>query len=456
MKKYFVYDDEYISGNTYFIRFFLNSFLALILVGLYLQSVNSYKRGRSLGFGKDASIAWAIWGFLQYILGLFPTALFTNVIPHFYLWFSNGKTKSKDEKIKETIEQISELGIDEGIDIKEEKIQIESEKKVDEINEILNENPIPKTLKSDSSSKSSSNKTKTVSNKISSENLLNNFEKKLEDLTKPDAFLYDYKYWYKFVQGRATSIPIPSDKTDKDFIEEQSWAHCDEYSKRLFSETAEEKITFVEPRIVCYGKIYDLLLDLGNDLKSNNASKNITTQNALEILHGKASLYGAIKFAQKNSVSNQNIKKWYPNFSDDVGDVDAPFLEKIRPLFVGEDAQSKLFPIYDLNEAEKGEIPFWFKKGLFIFGFFKKGKTIKKGSKSIKLNRLERSMFFHYQQFCMLLEQLPQFNKDGSYYFGKYEFYIETYETKELIISYFENNNKKAADFLEIKSKQKG
>ena len=71
MKKYFVYDDEYISGNTYFVRFFLNSFLALILVGLYLQSVNAYKRGRSLGFGKDASIAWGIWGFLQNILSFF-------------------------------------------------------------------------------------------------------------------------------------------------------------------------------------------------------------------------------------------------------------------------------------------------------------------------------------------------------------------------------------------------
>lgn len=453
MKKYFVYDDEYISGNTYFIRFFLNSFLALILVGLYLQSVNVYKRGRSLGFGKDACVAWGIWGFLQNILALFPTALFTNVIPHFYLWFSNGKTKTKEEKIKETIEQISELGIDEGIDVMEEekKEEMDGKKKV---NEILNENPIPKTLKIDNSEKNSLKKQKTVSEEISVGVLLKDFEKKLEDLTKPDAFLYDYKYWYKFVQGRATSISKPSNKSDNDFIEEQSWAHCDEYSKRLFSETAEEKITFVEPRIVCYGKIYDLLMNLQKDLKSNSAPKNITERIAFEILHGKASLYGAIKFAQKNNISNLDIKKWYPNFSNDVADIDAPFLEKIRPLFVGEDAQSKLFQIYDLNESEKREIPFWFKKGLFIFGFFKKGKTIKKGSKSIKLNRLERSMFFHYQQFCMLLEQLPRFNKDGSYSFGKYEFYIETYEIKELIISYFENNNKKAADFLEIKSKK--
>ena len=54
--------------------------------------------------------------------------------------------------------------------------------------------------------------------------------------------------------------------------------NCDEYSKRLFSETAEEKITFVEPRIVCYGKIYDLLLDLGNDLKAMLKSSDVKSE----------------------------------------------------------------------------------------------------------------------------------------------------------------------------------
>ena len=101
MKKYFSFDTEYISGNTYFIRFFINSFLSIILVGLYLQSVNAYKRSRSLGFGENAVIAWAAWGFFQNILVLFPISVFTNVIPHFYLWFKNG-TQTKEETTKKT------------------------------------------------------------------------------------------------------------------------------------------------------------------------------------------------------------------------------------------------------------------------------------------------------------------------------------------------------------------
>ena len=60
-------------------------------------------------------------------------------------------------------------------------------------------------------------------------------------------------------------------------------------------------------KFVCYGKIYDLLLNLQKDLKSNSAPKNITERIAFEILHGKASLYGAIKFAQKNNISILHI-----------------------------------------------------------------------------------------------------------------------------------------------------
>jgi len=61
-------------------------------------------------------------------------------------------------------------------------------------------------------------------------------------------------------------------------------------------------------------------------------------------------------------------------------------------------------------------------------------------------------MFFHYQQFDMLLNKLPEFNKDGSYKFGNYEFFIETKEIMELIIQYFEENNESALELLNIKS----
>ena len=110
MKKYFSYDNEYISGNTYFLRFMLNFFLAILLIGFYLLSVNAYKRSKSLGHSESVSVIWAIWGFLVPFLGLLPIAIFTNTIPHFYLWFSNGKNKtSKSKEISNKIKSESDF-----------------------------------------------------------------------------------------------------------------------------------------------------------------------------------------------------------------------------------------------------------------------------------------------------------------------------------------------------------
>ena len=89
--RFFKYDNEYISGGTYFIRSMLNSILIVFLIGLYLQSVTAYKRSKSLGASKSSSKIWAVWGFLLWIFAFTPLSIITNTIPHFYLWFSNGK-----------------------------------------------------------------------------------------------------------------------------------------------------------------------------------------------------------------------------------------------------------------------------------------------------------------------------------------------------------------------------
>ncbi len=100
MEKYFKYDDEYISGWTYFLRSILNSLLSLLLIGLYLNSVTAYKRARSLGHNDTATL-WGIWGFLTFPLAFTPLALITNTIPHWYLWFSNGRGETLlDKEIK--------------------------------------------------------------------------------------------------------------------------------------------------------------------------------------------------------------------------------------------------------------------------------------------------------------------------------------------------------------------
>ena len=88
--KYFSYDDEYISGGTYFVRLFLQSFLILLFgLGIYLMAVTVYKRAKSLGHSNGES------GLLIFI-SFIPIL---NIIPHWYLWFSNGN----EIKFKENI-----------------------------------------------------------------------------------------------------------------------------------------------------------------------------------------------------------------------------------------------------------------------------------------------------------------------------------------------------------------
>ena len=81
MKKYFSFDDEYISGWQYFGRSIINSFLAILLVGLYLESVTAYKRAKSLGNSESTSVIFAIWGFFAIIIAIVPGGVFINIIP---------------------------------------------------------------------------------------------------------------------------------------------------------------------------------------------------------------------------------------------------------------------------------------------------------------------------------------------------------------------------------------
>jgi hypothetical protein len=68
--KYFSYDNEYISGGTYLGRMVLQSFLAPLLgIGLYLITVTTYKRARSLGAGEGSGwvaflmiVYWIVYG----------------------------------------------------------------------------------------------------------------------------------------------------------------------------------------------------------------------------------------------------------------------------------------------------------------------------------------------------------------------------------------------------------
>ena len=84
------FDDEYISGSQYFGRTIIGVLLSLIVVGFYLQAVTAYKRSKSLGNSTSTNNFFGIWGGVSGIIGFTPAAPL-NFIPHWYLWFSNGR-----------------------------------------------------------------------------------------------------------------------------------------------------------------------------------------------------------------------------------------------------------------------------------------------------------------------------------------------------------------------------
>jgi len=90
---WWAYDDEYISGWQYLGRSLVGGILSFILIGLYLNSVTAYKRAKSLGNSSSSCNFFSIWGFLSIIIGIIPGAGLINIIPHWYLWFSNGPGK---------------------------------------------------------------------------------------------------------------------------------------------------------------------------------------------------------------------------------------------------------------------------------------------------------------------------------------------------------------------------
>ena len=88
------FDDEYISGSQYFGRSIIGVLLSLILVGFYLQAVTAYKRSKSLGNSTSTNNFFGIWGGVSGIIGFTPAAPL-NIIPHWYLWFSNGQNPNR-------------------------------------------------------------------------------------------------------------------------------------------------------------------------------------------------------------------------------------------------------------------------------------------------------------------------------------------------------------------------
>tara|TARA_B100001059_G_scaffold171704_1_gene171820 strand:- start:1863 stop:2780 length:918 start_codon:yes stop_codon:yes gene_type:complete len=287
---------------------------------------------------------------------------------------------------------------------------------------------------------SQNNKSKT-NTKIENE-YVRIFNSKLEEISDPNDTLYDYPYWYSFIKGRAKGAYLSTQQNKKEEYESYVFGHADEYSKRLINDTIEEKKRFIKPRIICYGKIYEMLEELTINVQNKNSDDlNLINQLENEILHAKASLYGAIKFALMNKINIDKILEWYPNFKDDGSfnrgnESMNQSIKKIKSLDK-KDVEGKKIQYYELKKDKLDELPFWFNYSVFDVGFFEKGRNYKIKNENIKLNWLERSIYFNYQISKYLFEKLPE-------EMNNYEMYIDLYEKNELTKEWFKENNEKA------------
>ena len=109
MRKYFYYDNEYISGWKYWLRSLLQGYLIFLFgLGAYLLAVTAYKRAKSLGHSESGSLFFAIYSPVSWVLGfmfgytmpdtyMLPALIIC--IPHWYLWFSNGTPPIQPEEV---------------------------------------------------------------------------------------------------------------------------------------------------------------------------------------------------------------------------------------------------------------------------------------------------------------------------------------------------------------------
>lgn len=284
MSKYFKYDDEYISGGQYFIRNIVAVILCILLVGIYLLSVNAYKRARSLGNSSATCKFFAVWGFLSIFIAYIPGLNLVNVGLYWYLWFSNGNpNKVVEDSNNDTI--------------------LNDSNEADDVNFA----PIEEVLDNNDNDEFDA-KVKII---------FNQFEL---DLNAENLNDYPVPYWYDIVKGRAESMKLGnSNKSIIDVQNEWTWMHADEYTTKYQSVSKEDSIQAISLRIERFGFIYKILCALEQNLKDLVKEYNLETNPFLaqfdwDKASAAASLYGSINFALSAGMSNEDITKLYSDF----------------------------------------------------------------------------------------------------------------------------------------------
>ncbi len=121
MKKYFLFDDEPISGVNYVRRMLVGYFLIIILIGFWITAATAYKRAGALGWKKEVRIIVAILipiltiskalgktkGYSDLPINLFDIFALIALVFHIILYWSNGN--KVPENVKEEIIEINDI-----------------------------------------------------------------------------------------------------------------------------------------------------------------------------------------------------------------------------------------------------------------------------------------------------------------------------------------------------------
>ena len=115
MKKYFLFDDEPITGDNYWQRMFFGYLFSFILIGFWIIAATAYKRAGSFGWKKEVRILTAILipifaisillgkieVYNELPLNLFDIFALIATVFHIVLLFSNGNIVPEDAIEKE-------------------------------------------------------------------------------------------------------------------------------------------------------------------------------------------------------------------------------------------------------------------------------------------------------------------------------------------------------------------
>ena len=292
---------------------------------------------------------------------------------------------------------------------------------------------------------------------------LNKFENKvLSDKFNVDLSDDEIDYWYNIICERVRMCTSNvMEKSDNEILLESIYGHCDEYVKKHFDEDFEFKRNHVSIRILSYGFILKCVQNIGEKVNKfrPEISNEFQDEIRLKIIHSKASLYGTIKFALISNVKKAEIIKMFPEFEDNPKliegknfleemlmkgfndmDDDNPNKEKLEGIYDGE----KRFPIYELTDKQRKNIPSWFKGPFYKSGGEVKSKVT---GNTFKLNAIEKSIFVEIQYNTAIItiysERSGSTREDFNNPF--FQYLIEVVDKGTL---WFEENNKKAYEVL--------